>query len=460
MPIARASENEDNLSRRRREFAVSLVRQLRQNSYPAYLVGGCVRDRLLGKLPKDFDISTAATPTEVLRLFPDSLLVGAHFGVVLVRQSPDVQVEVATFRSEGDYSDGRRPDQVRFETDPRADALRRDFTVNGLFEDPITGEVLDFIGGRRDLEARTIRAIGDPERRFREDQLRLLRAVRFAARLHFSIEEDTGRAIHEHAALITDVSAERVREELLRILTEGNAKYGFELLSQTGLLRYLLPEVEAFHGVEQPPQFHPEGDVWTHVLMMLDAMGRQSPTLAWGVLLHDVGKPGTFRRAPDRIRFDGHAELGADISRDILSRLKFANADLEQITSLVANHMRFKDVKNMRLSTLKRFLRLPHFDEHLELHRLDCLASNGYTEAYQYVQDALQAMEQEVLAPPKLITGKDLLQAGYKPGPEFKAALEAVETAQLEGEIATSEQALALAKQYLGPKANETASCE
>ena len=439
------------LSKQREQLAIEIVRQLREHSSQAFFVGGCVRDRLLGVAPKDFDVSTDALPSRLLQIFPDAQTVGAHFGVVLVRRAPDLQVEVATFRSEGNYSDGRRPDQVSFETDPARDAQRRDFTINGLFQDPITQRVYDYVGGEADLRAGVIRAIGNPERRFAEDHLRLLRAVRFAARLHFRIEENTLRAIQKLAPQIFRISTERIRDELTRILTEGGARYGFELLDQTGLLSHLLPEVKAFQGVQQPPQYHPEGDVWTHVLIMLDHLCQPSPALAWAALLHDVGKPPTFRIA-DRIRFDGHAEVGAAMARKRLTQLKASSEQTEQVTSLVANHMRFKDVRQMRVSTLKRFLRLPHFEEHLELHRLDCLASNGYTDAYKFVKQQWEKLEREELQPPRLLTGNDLIKAGYQPGPQFGPALEAVETAQLEGEISTPSQALELAISVLERK--------
>jgi poly(A) polymerase len=425
-------------------LAVQTIRTLRGHGFPAFLVGGCVRDRLLGINPKDFDIATCALPEEISQLFPTAQLVGAHFGVSLLVDSPGVQVEIATFRREGSYSDGRRPDAVAFVADPELDARRRDFTVNGLFEDPLSGQILDFVGGRGDLEARCIRAIGEASLRFEEDHLRMLRAVRFAARLGFSIDTETLTSIRQQAGNITRISAERIREELLRILTEGNARYGLELLDQTGLLAVLLPEVKAFQGVVQPPEFHPEGDVWTHVLMMLEQLQKPTSTLAWGVLLHDVGKPPTFRRA-DRIRFDGHDEVGAAMAEQILGRLKFANDDVAQISSLVANHMKFKDLKKMRVSTLKRFLRLPRFEEHLELHRLDCLSSNRKTESYDFAQLKLAEFGKEELRPVSLITGDDLIAAGYKPGPKFRQALASVETAQLEGEVFSREQALALA---------------
>ncbi len=434
------------------QLAIDLLSRLRGSGHKAYLVGGCVRDRLLGIQPKDFDIATDASPGAIAAYFPGAYLVGAHFGVVLVQQGR-ARVEVATFRSEGEYSDARRPDEVRFESDPALDAQRRDFTINGLMEDPATGQILDAVGGLSDLANKTIRAIGDADRRFREDHLRTLRAVRFAARLNFEIEPKTRAAISRNAGLVKSVSAERLRDELVRILSEGGARRGLELLDELGLLAQLLPEVKAFQGVAQPPEFHPEGDVWTHVLMMLERMETPaSPSLAWGVLLHDVGKPPTFRKAIDRIRFDGHAEVGAGMTRELLGRLRFSNDDLEHITALVANHMKFKDVQKMRTSTLKRFLRMPRFEEHLALHRLDCQCSNGRTESYDFVRQKLADLSAETLHPPRLISGRDLIDAGFLPGPGFSEALEAVETAQLEGEICTREEALEMARRVLAPQ--------
>lgn len=421
-------------------LANRIISTLRASGRQAYLVGGCVRDLLLGCHPKDFDVATDAPPAEILNLFPGSGSVGAHFGVVLVRDA-DAQVEVATFRSDRDYADGRRPTSVRFETSPREDAVRRDFTINGLLMDPDTREVLDFVGGRADLGRRLIRAIGDPEIRFREDHLRLLRAIRFAARLGFEIEPATFQAIRRNHALIRTVSAERVRDELVRILTEGGARRGFELLDSAALLDDLLPEVAAMGGVAQPPQFHPEGDVWVHTLLLLDRLDHASPTLALGALLHDVGKPSTFRVA-ERIRFDGHVEAGVDLAHGILERLRFSHNDTEQVEALVANHMRFKDVPRMKESTLKRFLRLPKFEEHLELHRLDCLASHGQLDNYQLVRRKLEELPAEQLKPKPLITGADLIAEGYTPGPIFSKILTAVEDAQLEAAIATREDAL------------------
>jgi poly(A) polymerase len=426
-------------------LACDIVRTLRAAGYQAWLVGGSVRDLLLGVKPKDFDVATSALPERIVELFPHSGLVGAHFGVVLVNHD-SACVEVATFRSDHAYADGRRPASVQFETSPRQDALRRDFTINGLMMDPEDGQVLDYVGGRADLERRLVRAIGDPDTRFREDHLRLLRAVRFAARYGFEIELATFQAVCRNHAAILRVSAERVRDELVRILTEGGARRGFELLEASGMLADLLPEVAAMKGVEQPPEFHPEGDVWVHTLLLLEKLDRPTPTLALGALLHDVGKPPTFRVA-DRIRFDGHVEAGVRLARGILNRLRFSREESAQVEALVANHMRFADVGRMRQSTLKRFLRLPRFQEHLELHRLDVLSSNRRLETYDLVTRTLEELPEERLKPPPLVTGATLIADGYHPGPLFKQILTAVEDAQLDGAVATEEQAMALVRQ-------------
>jgi putative nucleotidyltransferase with HDIG domain len=429
------------------DLAVSIIRRLREAGYVAYLTGGCVRDLLLGRAAKDFDVTTSAKPDELLRIFQRAGQVGAHFGVVLIHEA-GAQVEVATFRSDLEYHDGRHPDGVHFETDPRQDALRRDFTINALLLDPVSEEVLDFVNGRADLNAKLIRAIGDPERRFREDHLRLLRAVRFAARLGFEIEPETSAAIQRLAPLIRNVSAERLRDEIARILTEGGARRGFELLDSTGLLREVLPEVAALKGVAQPPEFHPEGDVWTHTLIMLDGLRSPSITLALGVLLHDVGKPATFRIA-ERIRFDGHVEKGIEIAHSLLTRLRFPNHVIEGVEALIANHMKFMEVPRMRESTLKRFMRQLDFEEHMELHRLDCLSSHGGLENYDFVRRKQQEVPPEQLKPAPLLTGRELIAAGYKPGPRFGIVLSEIEDAQLEGRIATAEEALEMAKKEL-----------
>jgi putative nucleotidyltransferase with HDIG domain len=425
-------------------LARSVVRKLRAAGHQAWWVGGCVRDLLLQLPAKDFDVSTDARPDRIMDLFPNSGRAGAHFGVVLVRDA-FAQVEVATFRSDHEYSDGRRPDSVHFETDPRQDVLRRDFTINGLLMDPEDGKVLDFVEGRADLGRRVIRAIGDPDARFAEDHLRMLRAVRFAARLNFSIDDATLEAIRRAHASILRVSAERIRDELLRILTEGGARRGFELLDASGLLADILPEVAAMKGVAQPPEFHPEGDVWTHTLMLLDGLRQPSEAMALGALLHDVGKPPTFRIA-ERIRFDGHVEEGVLLARGIAARLRLSRELAAQVEELIANHMRFKDVPRMKDSTLKRFLRMPDFEEHLELHRLDCIASHGHLDNYNFARRKLAEFPEEHLRPQRLLTGADLIAAGYTPGPGFSEMLSLAEDAQLEGAIHTPAEALALVK--------------
>jgi putative nucleotidyltransferase with HDIG domain len=431
------------------ELAGSIIRRLKDQGHKAFLVGGCVRDLLLRREPKDYDVATDARPEQVVSLFPSARLVGAHFGVVLVRAG-SAEVEVATFRSDHAYADGRRPSGVEFETDPRRDVTRRDFTINGLLLDPQTDQVLDYVGGRDDLRAGVIRAIGDPETRFREDHLRMLRAIRFAARLGFSVEPATFGAIRKLHEKIAVISAERIRDELVRVLTEGGARRGFELLDDASLLAVILPEVAAMKGVQQPPEFHPEGDVRVHTLMMLEGMRSPSETLALGVLLHDVGKPPTFRVA-DRIRFDEHAEKGAVMAAGILTRLRFPNDTIRQVEALVANHLRFKDVTRMRESTLKRFLRMDRFEEHLELHRLDCAMSHGMLDNYEFLKRKLEEAPKELLKPKPLIDGHDLIAAGYRPGPAFGRMLGAVEDAQLEGQIHTKEEGLALVHSRFSP---------
>lgn len=430
-------------------LAISIIQILRQQGFLAYLAGGCVRDLLLQREPSDYDVATSATPAQVMEIFPETYAVGAQFGVVLVppteREAASQRrpVEVATFRSDLAYSDGRRPDEVRFSSDPREDVARRDFTINGMMLDPTTDEVLDFVGGRRDLAAGTVRAIGDPDRRFSEDKLRMLRAVRFAARFDFSIEERTMEAIQRHAQQINVVSRERVRDELTKMLVEGRARQAFLLLDESGLLKEVLPEISRMQDVAQPPEFHPEGDVFVHTLLLLDHLPQPCPpTLAWGALLHDVGKPATFRVAPDRIRFDGHVEVGVKVAEEICDRLRFSNDDSVQILALVDNHMRFGHVFRMKESTLKKFLRLPHFEEHLALHRADSLASHRNLHTYQFLQQKIAETPPEKIRPIRLLTGVDLIAAGYQPGPQFRKILEAVEDAQLEGRLTSQAAAL------------------
>jgi tRNA nucleotidyltransferase/poly(A) polymerase len=444
-----------------RAFAEHICRTLRSAGYQAYFVGGCVRDILLRREPADYDVATSATPERVEQIFPNSLMVGAKFGVVVVVQaqergaraeSTSATVEVATFRSDLGYSDGRHPDQVLYASSPQEDVQRRDFTINGLLLDPETNEVLDFVGGRDDLGAGIIRAIGRPEARFREDKLRMLRAVRFAARFGYAIEPETLRAIQRLAPEIGQVSAERLRDELTKLLTEGAPRRGFELLDETGLLPELLPEISRMKGVEQPPQFHPEGDVWIHTLLMLEGLAPgSSPTLAWGVLLHDVGKPATFTPPSGtngRIRFDRHVEVGTRMAEQICERLRFSNDDTAQIASLVANHLRFKDAPQMKRSTLKRFVRLDRFDEHMELHRLDCSSSHRNLDNYEFMRRFLAETPLEQVRPTRLLTGDDLIQLGFRPGPEFREILESAEDAQLEGSIRTHDDALVWVRKY------------
>jgi poly(A) polymerase len=447
-----------------KQHAGQIVRTLRERGHQAYFAGGCVRDLLLAREPADYDVATDATPRQVMQIFPETYAVGEQFGVVLVplvlpveRRPPSPAtsnsdekhtIEVATFRSDVGYSDGRHPDEVRFSKDPREDVERRDFTINGMMLDPATNEVLDFVGGREDLKAGIIRAIGDPERRFTEDKLRMLRAVRFAARFDYQVDPATMAAIQKLAPKIHQVSCERIREELTKMLTEGRARRAFRLLDESGLLREVLPEIVTMKGIEQPPQYHPEGDVFVHTLLLLDKLpAGTSKTLAWGALLHDVGKPPTFRVAPDRIRFDGHVEVGVKMAAEICRRLRFSNSETEQILSLVDNHMRFADVLRMKQSTLKRFLRLPAFDEHLELHRMDVLSSNGNLDAYNYSREQLHAIPPEAIRPQPLVTGRDLIEAGYAPGPRFKEILSAIEDAQLEGRITSHEAAIEFIRQ-------------
>ncbi len=444
-----------------KDFATSIVKILRQRGFQAYLVGGCVRDLLLGREPKDYDVATDATPEQVMGIFPETYAVGAQFGVVLVPapeedkagavsadfSSKGQAVEVATFRSDIGYSDGRHPDEVRFSRDPREDVARRDFTINGMLLDPLSGqtpgEVLDFVGGRKDLEAGIIRTIGDPEQRLGEDKLRMLRAVRFAARFEYSIEPGTFSATQKLAEQIHVVSRERVRDELTRMLTEGHARRAFLLLDESGLLKPVLPEISAMKGVEQPPEFHPEGDVFVHTLLLLDNLPNPCPlTLAWGALLHDVGKPATFRVAPDRIRFDSHVEVGVKMAEEICRRLRFSNDETEQILALVDNHMRFGHVSRMKESTLKKFLRMPAFDEHLALHRADCLASHRNLSTYEFIQQKRAEIPAATMRPSPLVTGDDLIAAGHVPGPKFREILTAVEDAQLEGRLPSRDAAL------------------
>jgi poly(A) polymerase len=440
-----------------RELANSICNTLIREGHQALLVGGCVRDLLLGREPADYDVSTDATPDRVISLFPDALAVGAQFGVIVVPLEGQ-DVEVATFRSDIGSADGRHPECVIFTSSPEQDVQRRDFTINGLLMRHDSREILDFVGGQSDLRAGIIRAIGEPARRFAEDKLRMLRAVRFSARFGFPIESETLAAMRFQAHEISQVSAERIREELTKLLTEGAARRGMEMLDETGLLKHILPEIAAMQGVEQPPHYHPEGDVWTHTLLMLEGLpAGSSATLAWGTLLHDVGKPATFRpisETGDRIRFDGHVDVGVRMAEVICERLRFSNQESEQIVALIANHMRFKDVSRMRASTLKRFIRLPRFDEHLALHRLDCLSSHRHLDAYDFVRRTLEQTPVDELRPVRLLNGHDLESLGYRPGPLFSKILRSLEDAQLEGLVKSREEAIAFVAEQYGKTAS------
>jgi poly(A) polymerase len=430
------------------DAAFHVLKTLRAAGHEALLAGGCVRDFLLGKPPKDHDVATSATPDQVVALFPGARTVGAHFGVVIVRHDHE-HVEVATFRTDGSYKDGRRPQTVSFST-AEEDAKRRDFTINGIFRDPIDNRIIDYVGGQEDLRARRLRAIGDPHRRFEEDRLRLLRAVRFAATLGFEIEPDTWSAVRAHAGGLGDVSAERIRDELIKILLCPTRLRGFDLLVDSGLMAVVLPEILDLRGVEQPPQWHPEGDVFVHTRLMLSLLPEQaSLPLVLAVLLHDIAKPATFTRdANGRIRFNGHDKLGAEMSETLLRRLKFPNDVIEPVTGMVERHMTFKDVPKMRRSTLRRLMARPTFADELELHRVDCLGSNGLLDNHAFLLAKQAEFASEPLLPTWLLTGADLIAAGWSPGPELGRALTAVQNAQLEGQVATREEALAwLARQ-------------
>ena len=439
-----------------RDKAVEIVKVLRGTGHQAYWAGGCVRDLLMGHEPSDYDIASNAPPEKVMKLFPRTFPVGVSFGVVRVMLDGS-EFEVATFRSDGQYLDGRHPSEIHFSGE-REDAHRRDFTLNGMFYDPIAERVIDYVGGQEDIKRKIIRTIGSPWDRFNEDSLRLIRAARFSARFDFTLDPQTEKAIRELAPVIERVSPERIRDEFEKMLTGPHPAQSIRILRKTGLLKILLPEVIAMEGVEQPPEYHPEGDVWTHTLLLLDEMERPlkgslppSFELAMAALLHDVGKPKTFSRR-DRIRFDNHCDVGARMSRSITRRWKMSNTQIDRITDLVRGHLTFKDVQKMKQSTLKRFLRQPYFSEHLELHRIDCLASHGDLSHWEFCRDKLSELPTEVIRPPKLITGDDLIGIDYLPGPFFKEILTAVEDAQLEGRIKDRAEALDLVKKKFPQK--------
>lgn len=426
-----------------REAALDLARTLKAAGHEALFAGGSVRDRLLGRDPKDYDIATSAVPAEVVRLFPGANEVGAHFGVVIAKRGGH-HVEIATFRTDGSYRDGRRPEAVTFST-PEEDAHRRDFTINGLFEVPETGEVIDFVGGLADLKAGVIRAIGDAGARFTEDGLRLLRAVRFASRLGFAIEAETMNSLKERAHLLDRISPERIRDEFSKILTCPRRRRGVEHLVESGLIGRFLPEVLDLIGCDQPPEWHPEGDVYIHTLIMLEMLDADAPLdLCLAVLLHDIAKPPcrTIDADTGRIRFNGHDAMGAEMAEAILRRLKYPNHTIAAVSSMVARHMQFMNVQMMRVARLKRFMSEPAFPLEMELHRVDCASSNGFTDNYEFLQAKGAEFAAEPLIPPPLVTGRDLIRLGLQPGPRFKEILEAIQNEQLEGRITEREPAM------------------
>lgn len=437
-------EEQDKKAKNSRSNAEEIARQLQQSGHEAYFVGGCVRDFILGKDSSDYDIVTSALPDQVIDLFPHTVTIGAKFGVVAVIME-NHPYEVATFRRDDIYEDGRHPSQVHFSS-AKEDVFRRDFTINGLLMNPANGEIFDYVNGRADIEKKIIRTIGDPDSRFNEDYLRMLRAIRFAANLGFEIESETKRALERHAQKINQISAERVRNELNKILTRGGSRIGFELMSTTNLLKEILPEVDQLKGVEQPPRFHPEGDVWQHTIKMLECLPANGNVekdicLAWGTLLHDVGKAVTRSEDEKGVHFYGHVQKGEEIADDIMQRLRFSNAQRETVLNLIRQHMVFMNVQKMRTGRLKRFLRMPDFDLHLELHRLDCLASHGMLDNYEFCREQLKILALDDLHPHRLLTGNDLIAMGFTPGKIIGDILQSLEEEQLEGRIQTHRDA-------------------
>jgi poly(A) polymerase len=424
------------------KVAREIAARLRESGHIAYFAGGCVRDMVRGLIPKDYDIATDARPEAVQKLFPHTFAVGAHFGVIIVLEN-DFQFEVATFRSDDAYIDGRHPSAVHFSS-PEEDAQRRDFTINGMFYDPVAEKVIDFVGGRADIDAKLVRAIGDPAQRFAEDRLRMLRAVRFATALNYEIDQKTWDALVANASSIIQISAERIRDELVRTFLSRNRVRGWDLLDSSGLMRAILPELEAMKGVLQPEQFHPEGDVFVHTRLMLQLLPQEvSVALVFAVLFHDVGKPVTAAvDATGRIRFNEHDRIGAQMTEAIMRRLRFSGAEIEATIEMVRQHMVFKDAPNMRVARLKRFMARPTFDDELELHRVDCESSHRMLDNYEFLLRKREEFANEPIIPPPLVRGDDLIALGLKPGPRFGEILEAVETRQLEGTLRTREEAL------------------
>ena len=428
--------------------ALSIAQKLKAHGFLVYFAGGCVRDCLMQKTPTDFDIVTTADPEAVEKLFSKTLPVGKQFGVMIVVEEGR-NFEVATFRREGGYVDGRHPTEVSFSV-PEEDAKRRDFTLNGLFYDPFGGKVIDYVGGEEDIRKKLIRAIGDPEKRFEEDKLRLLRAVRMASVLGFEVEPATWQVLKEKVHKIHEVSPERIRDELVKIFTRPGAGRGFALLSESGLLKEILPEIEVMKGVEQPPEFHPEGDVFVHTKLLLEKLENPSPVLALAALFHDVGKPPTFAVRDGRIKFYEHAPLGAALTRDIMKRLRFSNDEIEAVSECVANHMKFADVQKMRSGKLKCFVSRPTFPVELELHRIDCQSCHGMLDNYYFLKKKLEEYAQEELKPKPWVTGHDLRALGMKPGPAMKPILEEIYLLQLEGRFENREQGLDFARKQIG----------
>ncbi|MDB6171124.1 MAG: cca [Chthoniobacteraceae bacterium] len=423
--------------------ARGVVEQLVNAGFIAYYAGGCVRDMLRNELPHDYDIATDARPEQVQKLFKRTVSVGAHFGVICVLEG-GAEFQVASFRSDGIYRDGRHPQEVTFSS-PRHDAERRDFTVNGMFFDALKNELIDFVDGRRDLDARILRAIGNPADRFKEDRLRMLRAVRFGAVLGFDIDRPTWEAVCRNSPHIHEVSPERIREELVKIFLSPHRVRGFDLLNESGLMGEVLPEIERLKGCEQPPQFHPEGDVFVHTRRMLELLPEQvSVPLVFSVLFHDIGKPGTFTVDPldQRIRFNGHDKLGAEMTVSLMERLRFSRKEIDATVEAVAQHMVFKDVQQMRVSKLKRFMSREHFEDEMELHRVDCASSHGMLDNYEFLKGKTEEFASEPLIPPPLLTGRDLIALGFSPGPRFKEILDAVQSRQLESTLADRDEAL------------------
>lgn len=438
-------------------LALVIARALKDRGFIAYFAGGCVRDHLRGQSPQDFDIATTATPDEIEKIFRKTIPVGKQFGVMIVVEE-DIPFEVATFRREGGYEDGRHPTSVFF-TRPEEDAKRRDFTVNGMFYDPFTGKVIDFVEGMKDLSKKLIRAIGDPLERFEEDKLRLLRAVRFASTLGFEIETGTWEALRQRASKIREVSPERIRDELVKIFTRSGAARGFVLLSDSGLMKEILPEVETLRGVQQPENFHPEGDVFEHTRLLLEHLRPPVSTiLAFSALFHDIGKPKTSAVRNGRLTFYEHSEEGAVLAREIMKRLRFSNEEIDGVCECVLNHMKFMNVQQMRAGKLKLFIGRPHFQEEMELHRVDCAASHGMLDNYQFLNEKLKEFANEELKPRPLVNGTDLIALGMRPGPAMKPILEELYELQLEGTHKTREEALAWARQKIGKEFDEKGS--